>query len=77
MDGSGVPGTMFRSSLLQEKKITGRERLWPDDGLFVCKYPSYTNRVLQAGMECICETAAVEVVGGEGTQNAMTFNIKT
>ena len=74
MCGSGVPGTMSRSSHLREK-YPGRERCGPDDGYAVSKNPSYTNRIPQAGFGWKRKIAAVEE-GGRGTQNAIRTYIK-
>ena len=65
MDGSGVPGTMSRSSLVREN-CPEQERYGPEDGYsagqesYACSYRR------QAGMDRNCKISAVEVGEGGG-----------
>ena len=59
VDGSGVPGTMSRSSLVSEN-CPEQERYGPEDGysagqeFYACSY-----RIRRAGMDWNCKIAAV------------------
>ena len=72
MDGSGILGTMSRSSLVREK-CPEQERCGPEDGYTAGqKSFIYSNRIRQAGMDGNCKITVVGM-GGEGGGHGMQY----